>query len=199
MKYDILVAGVGGQGIISIATVLAEAALAEGLHVKQSEIHGMAQRGGAVHSHLRLSSRPIAADVIPLGGADMVLSVEPMEALRYLPYLAPSGWVVANSMPFVNIANYPEVARVHGAFEALERHVLFDADRLAKEAGSPKAMNMAMLGAASRFVPLSEERFVAAIRSRFASKGERIVEANLAVFRAGRAAANLPVGERIGT
>jgi len=186
MKYDLIIAGVGGQGIISIAAVLGRAAMDAGLRIKQSEIHGMAQRGGSVYSHLRISDREIYSDVIPSGSADMILSVEPMEALRYLAFLSSEGILISNEVPFQNISNYPDVDAIHQEIRKLERHLLFDADRLAKENGSPRSMNMAMLGAASPFIDIPQEGFEEAMKARFASKGERIVDVNLKVFRAAR-------------
>ena len=106
MKKDILLCGVGGDGIVSVAKIISDAALNMGLHLKQSEIHGMSQRGGSVFSHLRLSSDEIYSDVIPEGKVDIILSSEPMEALRYLPFLAEDGWIITNSTPFINIKNY---------------------------------------------------------------------------------------------
>ena len=88
MKTDIILCGVGGQGILSIATVLGQAATASGLYLKQAEVHGMSQRGGDVQSNLRLSTERIWSDLIPKGQADLIISMEPMEALRYLPYLS---------------------------------------------------------------------------------------------------------------
>ena len=97
MKTDMILSGVGGQGILSIAAVVGEAAVNEGLYMKQAEVHGMSQRGGDVQSNLRLSDQPIASDLIPKGQADLIVSLEPMEALRYLPYLKKDGWLVTNS------------------------------------------------------------------------------------------------------
>ena len=113
MKTDIILSGVGGQGILSIAAVIGEAALKEGLYMKQAEVHGTSQRGGDVQSNLRLSDEPIASDLIPKGHADLIISLEPMESLRYLPYLKKEGWLVTNSRPFVNIPNCPEIGRAH--------------------------------------------------------------------------------------
>ena len=132
MKQDIILAGVGGQGILSIATVIGSAALQQGLYIKQAEVHGMSQRGGDVQSHLRLSSDPIHSDLIPHGGADMIVSLEPMEALRYLPFLAPDGWVVANTVPFQNIPNYPELDRVLAELKRLPQAVVLDVEATAK-------------------------------------------------------------------
>ena len=107
MKKDIILSGVGGQGILSIATVIGKAALKDGLYMKQAEVHGMSQRGGDVQSNLRISDQPIASDLIPSGKCDLIISLEPMEGLRYLPYLGHEGWLVTNETPFVNIPNYP--------------------------------------------------------------------------------------------
>src|SRR4030042_5605627 len=115
MKQDIILAGVGGQGILSIAFVIAGAALEDGLEVKQAEVHGMSQRGGAVQSHLRLSQERIFSDLIPKGEADLILSVEPLEALRYVDYLRPEGMVVSSRPPFVNIPDYPDLGTILSA------------------------------------------------------------------------------------
>ena len=185
MKKDIILSGVGGQGILSIATVIGRAALAEGLQIKQAEVHGMSQRGGDVQSHLRISSSEIHSDLIPRGGADLVISLEPMESLRYLPWLAAEGWVVTNTVPVVNIPNYPDEAALQAELKALPQVVTLDADALAREAGSPRSANMALLGAAAPLLGIDAGRLEAGIRDIFARKGEAVVEANLAAFRAG--------------
>ncbi|MDD2236557.1 MAG: indolepyruvate oxidoreductase subunit beta [Kiritimatiellae bacterium] len=194
MKCDIVLAGVGGQGILSIAAVLGRAALEQGLHIKQAEVHGMAQRGGAVQSHFRMSAEAVASDVIPFGQADLILSMEPMEALRYLPWLKKEGWVVSNNQPVDNIAAYPDLTSVHAALQALPHHLLFDGVSVATEYGSSRALNMAMLGAASPFVPLAVEVVEQSIREQFAHKDGQVIQANLDVFRAARALAlqNMP-------
>ena len=189
MKTDIILAGVGGQGILSIATVIGTAAMANNLYIKQAETHGMSQRGGAVQSDLRLSDRPIASDLIPLGQADIILSVEPMEALRYLPFLKPDGWVVTSSAPMINVPDYPEVERVLDVLRAREHTVLVDADRLATEAGNIKASNMVMLGAATPFIHLTADDMEQAIRTIFGRKGEEVVAVNIEALRRGIAAA----------
>lgn len=189
MKQDIILAGVGGQGILSIAFVIDNAALKQGFNFKQAEVHGMAQRGGAVQSHLRISEKPVFSDLIPRGAADMILSVEPMECLRYLDYLSPGGIVVTSRNPFVNIPNYPDVEKVLGAIDKITQKVLVDSDKLAKEAGSPKAQNMVMLGAASPYLILEEENLKKFIRVLFTPRGERMVEMNLKAFDLGRSSA----------
>lgn len=185
MKTDIVLAGVGGQGILSIATILGAAALSENLHLKQAEVHGMSQRGGDVQSNLRLSDKPIASDLIPLGSADLIVSLEPMEALRYLPYLSPTGWVVTNTVPFVNIPNYPEMEQVEARLRSLPRVVAFDMDAAAKEVASQRSSNMVLLGAASRFIGIEPDKIRNGIKKVFGAKGEKIVEQNLAAFNKG--------------
>lgn len=185
MKTDIILAGVGGQGILSIATILGTAALREGLYLKQAEVHGMSQRGGDVMSCLRLSSDPIASDLIPMGGADIIVSLEPMEALRYVQWLSPQGWIVTNTVPFVNIPNYPEMDAVMAALESRDNVISFDMDTTAKEVATPRASNMVLLGAASLLCDIETEKIEDGIRTVFGAKGEKIVESNLAAFRAG--------------
>lgn len=188
-KQDIILAGVGGQGILSIAFVIDNAALGEGLFFKQAEVHGMAQRGGAVQSHLRLSRNPIYSDLIPRGEADMILSVEPLETLRYVDYLSPEGIVVASSSPYINIPDYPDVDEVLRNIRSVEKCIIVDSDKLAKEAGSLRAQNMVMLGAASPYLMLKEENLKEFIRALFQPRGEKMVEMNLKAFELGRKAA----------
>ena len=185
MKTDIIIAGVGGQGILSIATVIGLAAVNRQLNIKQSEVHGMSQRGGAVYSHLRLSDQPIASDLIPLGKANLVLSVEPMEALRYLPYLASDGWIVSNTNSFINIGNYPDRQILMDKLNALPNCVALDADALASECGNAKASNMAMLGAAVPFLNMNVNDMEKAISSIFERKGDEVVATNIRAMKAG--------------
>lgn len=189
MKKDIILSGVGGQGILSIATVIGKAALNEGLHIKQAEVHGMSQRGGDVMSCLRISSDPIASDLIPRGKADMVISLEPMEALRYVEQLAPTGRIITSSEPFVNIPNYPEHAEVMAELNALPNVTVIAAEEIAKSVATPRSSNMALLGAAAPYLGLPAEMLEDSIRAVFGAKGEKIVNDNLAAFRAGLAAA----------
>lgn len=189
MKTDIILAGVGGQGILSIAAVIGLAAVKETLFIKQSEIHGMSQQGGEVYSHLRLSDAPVHSDMIPLGEADLILAVEPLEGLRYLPYLKKEGWLISNTAPVKNIADYPDPERIYGEIRRRPHHLLLDAAALAREAGSAKAANMVMLGAASPFIQVKEDHLLEAIRALFSRKGEEVVETNIRAFRAGKEAA----------
>lgn len=187
MKTDIILAGVGGQGILSIAAALGSAALTNNLHMKQAETHGMSQRGGDVQSYMRISDQPIFSDLIAKGTADIILSVEPMEALRYLPYLKEGGYVVTNATPFINIPNYPDVDQLMSTLKALPHQVIIDADQIAREAaGNVRASNFVMLGAASPFIEIPFEYLEEGIRSIFARKGDAIVEMNLKALRAGR-------------
>ena len=185
-KIDIKLSGVGGQGILSIATVLGQAATAAGVNLKQAEVHGMSQRGGDVQSDLLLSTEPVFSDQIPLGGADLILSMEPMEALRYLPWLSESGVVVTSSRPLVNIPDYPDEAALLAELDALPRVVRLDIEGLARELQSPRSANMILLGMAAPYIPLlSEEQLRAALESVFGRKGPDVVQANLRAFEAG--------------
>lgn len=186
MKQDIILAGVGGQGILSIAYVIDNAALKQGLSFKQAEVHGMAQRGGAVQSHLRLSNDPIFSDLIPKGGADMILSVEPLESIRYFDYLAPDGIVVTSSSPFVNIPNYPELDEILSKVQSVPKNIIVDSAKLAQEAGFARAQNMVMLGAASAHLILQEENLKKFIRELFQARGNKVVDINLRAFDLGR-------------
>ena len=186
MKNDIILAGVGGQGILSIAAIIGYAAVECGLYLKQAEVHGMSQRGGDVQSHLRIADRPIYSDLIPGGGANLILSVEPLESLRYLPYLSPTGWLLTNTTPFMNITNYPASDALLAAIDEFPRHVALAADQMAKELGAPKAMNMVMLGAGSLLLDLPYEQLQAGIRAIFARKGAAVVAGNLKALDAGR-------------
>lgn len=185
MKTDIVLAGVGGQGILSIATILGAAALKEDLYIKQAEVHGMSQRGGDVQSNLRISSKPIASDLIPKGGADLIVSLEPMEALRYLPYLSSNGWIVTNTTPFINIDTYPEMVELMKELSSHQNVVAFDMDALAKEVATARCSNMVLLGAAAPFIELEVSKIEDGIRTVFGAKGENIVEMNIKAFRAG--------------
>jgi indolepyruvate ferredoxin oxidoreductase beta subunit len=188
MKADVVLAGVGGQGVLSVAAILAEAARRDGLMVKQAEVHGMAQRGGAVQAGLRLADGPIASDLVPLGSADLILGLEPLEALRYVEYLAVGGTLLTAASPHENIPDYPALEEVHAQVRRVPGAVLVDALALAKQAGSPRAANVVMVGASGRFLPLSAEAITGAVRDGFAHKGERIVDVNLAALATGRGA-----------
>ena len=186
MKNDIILAGVGGQGILSIATIIGIAALENDLNLKQSEVHGMSQRGGDVQSHLRLSDQRIFSDLIPYGEADIIISVEPMESLRYLPWLSKGGWLVTNSNPFINIPDYPEIDHIISEIRNVKNHIIADADRIARETGSVKSVNVVMLGASSPHLDLPYESLESAVRIHFGRKGDEMVRLNLKAMRAGR-------------
>lgn len=186
MKTDIILSGVGGQGILSIATIIGEAATRLGLTLKQAEVHGMSQRGGDVQSNLRLSDQPIASDLIPLGMADIILSLEPMEALRYLPYLSKEGWIITSSAPFINIPNYPDTEQLMQELNSLPHVVALDVDAIAKENNMPRCGNVILLGAAAVFLKIIDtDELYHSIERIFRSKGEAVVEMNHRAFKIG--------------
>ena len=185
MKKDIILAGVGGQGILSIAATIGMAAINKGLYLKQAEVHGMSQRGGDVQSHLRISDHPIASDLIPEGQADLILSVEPMESLRYLPWLSDEGWLITNTVPFKNITNYPDLEQIISRVKERKHHLTVDAEAVAKKLGTVKAANIVMLGAATPYLGIEYENFEKALRDIFGRKGEQIVNMNLEALRSG--------------
>ena len=186
MKKDIILSGVGGQGILSIAAVIGQAALKDGLYMKQAEVHGMSQRGGDVQSNLRISDRPIASDLIPLGRCDLIISLEPMEALRYLPWLAEDGWLVTNAVPFVNIPNYPAEEAVRSEIGKLPHHIVLDVNQAAREIGSPRVANIVLLGATVPFLGIGYDKVQASIRDIFQRKGDAVVDMNLRALEAGK-------------
>jgi indolepyruvate ferredoxin oxidoreductase beta subunit len=191
MKIDIILCGVGGMGALSSAAIISQAALEMGMYMKQAETHGMAQRGGDVQSHLRLSDKEIASDLIPDGQCDIIISVEPMEALRYLPFLnKEEGWVITNENPFINIPNYPEKEEVLAEVRKVKNSIVFNADKIALDLGNPKGTNMVVLGAASKYLKIDIEKLENAIRSIFGKKGEEVVMANINALRAGREVAD---------
>lgn len=186
MNCDVILAGVGGQGVLSIAAIIAWTAAEEGLTVRQSEVHGMAQRGGAVLAHLRLSSGAIFGDLVPRGGADLIISLEPLESLRYLAWLSPEGALVSAAEPFINIPGYPELSELHAAIRRLPKYSLVEAAALAKQAGLPRAVNTVMTGAASRYLPVGAAALEKTIEAMFAAKDPVLAEANKKAFTLGR-------------
>jgi indolepyruvate ferredoxin oxidoreductase beta subunit len=185
MKTDMILAGVGGQGVLSIAAVIASAAVKAGLSARQSEVHGMSQRGGAVLSYLRLSDGPIHCDLTPRGRADIIVSMEPLEALRYTDWLSTDGALISSADPVVNIGDYPPLEQVIRAVESFPKACLIDADALAKEAGSARSVNMVMVGAASPFLPITPEILENTIAELFAKRDPAI---NIKAFRLGKQA-----------
>ena len=188
MEKNIILAGVGGQGILSIAFVIDNAALDAGFQFKQAEVHGMAQRGGAVQSHLRYSDGPIYSDLIPTGRADMVLSIEPLEVMRYWHYLSPDGWVVTSVTPYVNIPDYPDIDDLVDDLAGFKQLIMVDSGLVAKAAGNLRAQNMAVVGAASSQLDFTEEALLRFVEMLFQRKGQKIVDVNIRAFRFGRAA-----------
>lgn len=186
MKINIILSGVGGQGILTIAAILDIAALQENLFVKQSEIHGMSQRGGAVQSHVRISDTEVYSDLIPEGKADMILSVEPLEALRYIPFLKKDGWIITDTKPFNNIPDYPGEETIFDEIKKQPNYLIIDATEAAKSIGNSKVANMILLGVAASLIPLSEESILSAIKTLFQQKGEKIIAINMEAFHLGK-------------
>ncbi len=186
MKCDIILSGVGGQGILSIASAIGLAAISNDLCLKQSEVHGMSQRGGDVQSHLRISDKPVLSDLIPYGKADLIISVEPMESLRYLPWLSEKGWLVTNSNAFINIPDYPSLEEILNEIRKTKNHIIIDADNIAKTSGSARSGNMVILGAASPHIDLPFSSLEDAVKKLFEKKGAQVVEANLKALNAGK-------------
>lgn len=189
MKKDIILAGVGGQGVLSIAAIIARSALAEGLTVRQSEVHGMAQRGGAVLAHLRIADGIIPSDLVPQGGADLIISMEALESLRYAGWLSPQGALVSSAEPFINIPDYPEIAVITRVIERFPVYRLIEAVSLAREAGHARSVNMVMVGAGSPFLPVKPETLENTIGDIFGARDPALAEVNLHAFRLGREAA----------
>jgi indolepyruvate ferredoxin oxidoreductase beta subunit len=186
MKTDIILCGVGGQGILSIATIIGEAAMKENLYIKQAEVHGMSQRGGDVQSNLRISSNPIHSDLIALGSADVIISMEPMEALRYLPFLSKDGWIITSSAPFVNIPNYPDMEKLKADYAKLKNVIMIDIEQMAKDNNVPRSANVILLGAAQKALGIEFDKLEAAVSRVFARKGEKIVEQNIKALAIGK-------------
>lgn len=185
MKSNIILSGVGGQGILTIAAILDTAAIHQNLNIKQSEIHGMSQRGGAVHSHVRISDNEIFSDLIPQGKADLILSVEPMESLRYLPFLKEGGWLITDSKSFDNIQDYPDEVKLLNQIKTHKNTIVIDATKMAKDLGNSKAANIILLGVASKIIPLPKDSLIDAIKLLFAKKSERIINLNIDAFNLG--------------
>ena len=186
MKTDIILCGVGGQGILSIATIIGEAAMKEGLYIKQAEVHGMSQRGGDVQSNLRISSTPIHSDLIGDGQADVIISMEPMEALRYLPYLnKENGWIITSSVPFVNIPNYPDMELIKSEYAKMKNTISIDIEKMVKDNGIARSANVILLGAALKAIGIERDKVENAIRTVFGRKGENVVEANIKALAIG--------------
>jgi indolepyruvate ferredoxin oxidoreductase beta subunit len=182
---NVFIAGVGGQGILLASEILSDMALARGLDVKKSEVHGMAQRGGSVVSHVRFGEK-VYSPVIAEGEADVLVSFEKMEAVRWVHYVAPEGTVVVNDQEIVpsGMERYPEGIDEELTKRAPAAHK-FDALALAEEAGHSRAVNTVMLGAFSNYLDFTEDEWKQAIEKRVPPK---TVDINLKAFELGREA-----------
>ncbi|MDD5762047.1 MAG: indolepyruvate oxidoreductase subunit beta [bacterium] len=187
-KGDVFLAGVGGQGTLLASEVLCDAFLLSGFDVKKSEVHGMAQRGGSVTTHLRFGPK-VFSPLIEPGKADLLIAFEKMEALRFAHYLRPGGAMVVNaqeiSPPSVATGQEPYPHDVEKRLRAVtDRLHIVDALSAALSMREVRAVNMVMVGAASRFLPLPESAYEEALTARLPSM---IVAVNVQAFRAGRA------------
>jgi indolepyruvate ferredoxin oxidoreductase beta subunit len=187
MKVDMILAGVGGQGVLSVSAVIAGAGARLGWTIKQSEVHGMAQRGGAVVAHLRMAKEPVFSDLIPRGAADLILALEPMEGLRYLEYLSPAGTIATAVKPVLNIDDYPNLDGLLDTLRAMPASILVEADKLARQAGNVKAANLVMVGAVSHLLPIPGDDLIGEIHRVFGGREGQVLEANLEAFHLGRA------------
>jgi indolepyruvate ferredoxin oxidoreductase beta subunit len=188
-ECDLVIVGVGGQGVILISDVVGRAAVLAGKSVCGAETHGMAQRGGSVINHTRIgcSFSPLVA----LGGADVLLALEPGEALRFARYLSPEGVALVNTRPVfpptvtAGLASYPPIPKILSSLSQHCSRVLdMDATALAGKAGTAQAMNVVMLGALSCFIPLSEEGILQSLAQVVPT---RFLEANKRAFALGKA------------
>jgi indolepyruvate ferredoxin oxidoreductase beta subunit len=185
MKHDIVMIGVGGQGILTMAYLFDNAAVARGMHVKQAEIHGMAQRGGAVFTHVRISDEPVTSDLIPEGKADMILSMEPLEVQRYLNFLSPKGMIITSNQAFHNISNYPDEKLMMDALFHLGSVAIVDSKRIATLGGASQGQNMAMVGMALPWLPFEVSDFAPYVHKLLGRKGDEIVNSNVKVIELG--------------
>jgi indolepyruvate ferredoxin oxidoreductase beta subunit len=188
--YNFLLAGVGGQGTILASNVLADVALRAGLDVKKSEVHGMAQRGGSVNTHVRWHPERVYSPLIGLGEADFLLAFEEAEALRYAKHLKPRGTAVVNKHILKPItvtsggAHYPTEEELHRAFAEITDHLhLVPGTSIAQELGNIRAANVVLLGALSTFLDIPEDTWLAIIKARIPAK---YVELNHLAFVKGR-------------
>ncbi len=188
IKLDIVISGVGGQGAILASDIIGKAAVLEGVPIRAAETHGMAQRGGSVVNHIRLGCE--LGSMIPLHGADVLLALEPAEALRYIDSLSDDGVVIVNTQPVFPITvtsggdEYPDVSEIVSVLKSNHKVVAFNAFELAIEAGHPQAMNVVMVGAVSNYLPMSEELLIDCIKRMVPPK---TVDINVRAFELGRA------------
>jgi indolepyruvate ferredoxin oxidoreductase, beta subunit len=186
-KLDLLITGVGGQGAILASDIIGKAAVTEGLPIRAAETHGMAQRGGSVVNHIRVGND--YGSMIPKKGADILLALEPMEAVRYLDFLKDGGIVIVNTQPIIpvtvtsGLTKYPEVSEILDFLSQKYIVKAFNADEVAFEAGNRLAMNVVMVGAVSGYLPISKEILLESVK---ALVPQKTVEVNIRAFEMGR-------------
>jgi indolepyruvate ferredoxin oxidoreductase beta subunit len=186
--FNILISGVGGQGVLLTSKIIAEAALLTGLDVKQSEVHGMAQRGGSVLSQVRFGDK-VFSPIVSEGEADLLIGFEPLETARYLHFLKDDGVVIYNTRSIgtigvsIGVEKYP--ADINTLIKDRIKTVIpFDGTQLAVAAGDKRTLNLVLLGAALTFLPLKETVILEAIKNTVPKK---VLEINQKAFAAGRA------------
>lgn len=187
-KCDIVIVGVGGQGVILISEIIGRAALKAGLPVRAAETHGMAQRGGSVINHTRLGC--IYGPMVPEGGADLLVALEPAEALRYGRYLSSGGVALVNTKPVLPTTvttghfRYPDIEEILAPLRGVGRVISMNATEIAERAGNSQTANIVMLGAMSRFMPIEEALILDALRDSVPAK---YIDVNLKAFEMGKA------------
>jgi len=183
MKSDILIVGVGGQGIILTSDIISKAALKDGFNVKKAETHGMAQRGGSVITHVRISNSDIYSPLIPKGKVDVLIGFEPMEALRYMGYINrknENSIMIVNRNP-IEIENYPDINEIISEIKRHRNSIILNALELANKAGNVLTQNIVMLGAASRYLPIDRDTLKETIKENV----KRAINENLKAFELG--------------
>lgn len=184
--YGLVVAGVGGQGALTIAQIILGAAWMDGYHVLQSEVHGMSQRGGEVSAHIIFSKDPVMSPTIEEGDADLLLGLEPLETLRHLTYLKKEANIITSITTIENMENYPTSKKILNLLKSIDGVIMIDSDLIAEEIHFSHGGNITLLGYASNYLPVNGEVWDKAIKERFKNKGNKIVDKNLLAFKTGK-------------
>ncbi len=184
--YKVIIAGVGGQGAVTVAQLVMRAAWKAGHHALQSEVHGMSQRGGAVNAQVLFDKEPVTSPLIMEGTGDVLIGMEPLESLRYLSLLKTDAKLAVSNKPIINMDNYPDTDKLFHDLENISGVTLVDTDKHAKELGNPRAGNIILLGLASKELPIEVDVWNSVLQERFGAKGQDVVDKNMAAFEFGR-------------